>query len=202
MRDDTRSSGAGEPEGAVTRRLREWSSGDDSALGSLMEEVYDELRRLARRQLAHEPAGHTLQPTALVHEVYLRLAAGRGRSFPSRAHFFAFAARLMRHLLVDHARARRAGKRGGGATRMDLPEDLAAASREPLDVLAVDAALRRLEDLDARQAQVVELRCFAGLTVPEAADVLGVSSATVDRDWQVARRWLACELTRGCGEPG
>jgi len=185
--------------GEITRHLREWSSGDPEALARLLPVIYEELRRLARAQLAREGSGHTLQPTALVHEIYLRLTEGEGKLFASRGRFFAYAACLMRHILVDHARARLAGKRGGGATILRLEEALEVSdpSRPDLvDVLAVDEALRRLEALDERQARIVELRYFGGLTVPEAAEALGLSPASVDRSWKVARLWLAREMER------
>lgn len=184
--------------GAVTRLLRDWRQGDEDAFRELIPVVFHELRRLAQYHLSREAPGHTLQPTALVNEVYLRLMGGTAE-IEDRTHFFAFAARLMREILVDHARARQAAKRGGGAVKVSLDEAVGVASHQGLDVatvLAVDAALSRLEQLDERQGRVVELRTFSGLTLPEIAEVVGVSLATVERDWSVARRWLARELSR------
>lgn len=192
-------------QGEITRLLREWRSGDPEGLAKLLQVVYSELRDLARAQLAREGAGHTLQPTALVHEVYLRLAGREGQRFENRTRFFAYAACLMRHVLVDHARARLASKRGGGGVALHLEEveGIPDASLPDLvDVLAVDEALRRLEALDERQARIVELRSFGGLTIPEIAQVLGMSPSSVDRSWKVARRWLAREMGRGGAAPG
>lgn len=162
--------------------------------------MLDELRDLARRYLAGERPGHTLQPTALVHEVYLRLVGGEVQRFARRSEFFAFAARLMREILVDHARAKQTAKRGRAAAKLPLEAALGVAAGEGLDwetVLAVDEAVNRLGRLHPRQKQVVELRYFVGLTVPEIARALELGRATVERDWAVARRWLARELGRG-----
>lgn len=160
--------------------------------------VYDELRRLAARYLAREVAGQTLQPTGLVHEAYLRLA-GQGRAhWHDRAHFFRMAARMMRRILVDRYRGRHALKRGRGLVRLTLAGDAAGVDGlSPVDLLALDTALQRLAALDAQQAAVVELRYFAGLTVPETAQALGVSTPTVKRDWALARAWLMVELDIG-----
>ncbi len=168
-----------------------------------MPEVYDELRRLAARYLAREAPGPTLQATGLVHEAYLRLARqGRAR-WHDRAHFFRIAARMMRRVLVDRYRSRRAHKRGSGLLRITLAPDAAAAEApEPLDLLALDAALQRLAALDEQQAAVVELRYFAGLTVTETAAALGVSTPTVKRDWALARAWLLMELGAAAGSRG
>ena len=187
--------------GAVTRLLRRWTSGDAQALHRVVPLVYDELRRLARRHLRHERAEHTLQSTGLVHEAFLRISRESEVQWESRAQFFALASRLMRHVLVDHARARQADKRGGGATLLSL-EEAAAAGREPaaapaLDVIALDQALSRLESLDARQVEVVELRFFGGLSVEETAETLDVSPATIKREWACARAWLLRELGGG-----
>ena len=181
----------------ITRLLKDWHAGDDAALDNLLPTVIEELRRIARRHLAREAPGHTLQPTALVNEVYLRLA-GRRADLESRIHFFAFAARLMREILVDHARARRTRKRGGDAQRVDFEAALGVAVNVAVDldtVLAVDDALRRLEALDAEQSRIVEMRYFSGLTLPEIAEVMEISLATVERRWSVARRWLAREIS-------
>lgn len=189
---------------AVTVLLQAWGAGDSSALDALFPIVYDELRERAGRVLGHERVGHTLQPTALVHEAYLRLVDQQRVQWEGRSQFFAIAARVMRRVLVDHARARLAGKRGAGAqhvtlidARLDLDAASAAASADAaVDLLALDDALQRLVAFDPRKARLVELRYFAGLSIPEAAESLGVSQATVIRDWNVARRWLHRELSR------
>ena len=186
----------------VTGLLVAWSEGDSSALGTLLPVVYAELRRQARRALRREAPGHTLQPTALVHEAYLRLVDQPPGRWQGRAHFYSVAARCMRQVLVDAARTRRAAKRGGGARPITLDdvEGLAtpAAGSEAAgdDVLALDAALVRLAALDPEQARLVELRYFAGLTLDDTAATLGISPATVSREWTVARRWLRRELDR------
>lgn len=180
----------------VTRLLQGWRAGDREAAERLMERVYDELRRLARRRLSGERAGHTLQPTALVHEAYMKLA-GQRVDWRSRAHFFALAATAMRRILVSHARKRRAAKRGGGALTLTLDEGLAGGGERDLDLLALDRALAGLAALDPRQARIVELRYFAGLTIEETAEAVGVSPATVKLDWQMARAWLHRELGEG-----
>jgi RNA polymerase sigma factor (TIGR02999 family) len=179
----------------VTRLLLDWSRGDRTALDRLMPLVYDQLRALADRSLCHERSGHTLQGTALVHEAYLKLVDQRQVRWQDRAHFFGVAAQLMRRILVDHARRHRAAKRGSGERRLPLDEAEAAASQPPLvDWLALDGALDRLATLDERQARIVELRFFGGLTIEETAAVLQVSPATVKNDWSLARAWLYREL--------
>jgi RNA polymerase sigma factor (TIGR02999 family) len=181
----------------ITRLLHEWSSGDEQALDVLMPLVHQELRLLARRHMNHERQGHTLQATALVSEAYLRLLELKQIQWEDREHFFAVAARLMRRILVDAARARDAQKRGLGVEPVSLD---AAASKEiaaSADLLFVDEALKRLQDFDARKGQVVELRVFMGLSVEEAAQVLGVSTETVKRDWRLAKAWLRQELEPG-----
>lgn len=178
----------------ITAYLRAWEAEDPSALDELVPRIYDELRCLARRQLSSERSDHTLQPTALIHEAYLRLKDARGVHWESRAHFFAAVTRLMRQILVDHARRRQAAKRGGKAPRLALADEVGAPPRHGVDLLALDVALSSLAALDPRQARIVELRFFAGLTVAEVAAVLGVGSATVERDWRVAKAWLLHEL--------
>ena len=178
----------------VTRILRELDLGDPGQAEELLEIVYDELRKLARRQLRGERAGHTLQPTALVHEAYLRLARGREARWESRAHFFGAAARAMRQILVDHARRRRAGKRGGGAERVTLDTSVPGEDGVAADVLDLHEALERLALNDPDLARLVELRFFAGLTLDETAETLGVSRRKVAKDWSVARLWLQREL--------
>ncbi len=192
---------AGDRGHAVTDLLRAWGAGDAHACEALAPLVYAELRRQARRALRREREGHTLQPTALVHEAWLRLGDQHDGRWESRTQFFAIAAQMMRRVLVDHARARRSLKRGGGAVQVTLGDadrpDAGPAGDRPLDaldVLALNDALARLARLDPRKAQLVDLRYFAGLSIPEAAAVLGVSLATVGREWAVARMWLRREL--------
>jgi RNA polymerase sigma factor (TIGR02999 family) len=181
----------------VTRMLIDWSNGDRGALEKLMPVVYAELRRQAARYLRRERTGQTLQATSLSHEAYLRLIDQRNVRWQNRAHFFAVAARLMRRVLVDHARCRHRVKRGGGMTVLPLEEALAvAAEKSTVDLLALDEALQKLEVIDGRQARIVELRFFSGLSIDEAAGVLGVSPATVKNDWNVARAWLRREIGR------
>jgi RNA polymerase sigma factor (TIGR02999 family) len=194
---------SGDSTADVTGLLIAWSQGDAAALDALLPVVYAELRRQARRALRREAAGHTLQPTALVHEAYLKLVDQRPSHWQGRAQFYGVAARCMRQVLVDAARTRRAAKRGGGARPITLSdaEGLAAtpdSGGDVLgdDVLALDAALARLAELDPDQARLVELRYFAGLTLDDTAATLGVSPATVSREWTVARRWLRRELRR------
>ena len=178
----------------VTRLLHDWSEGDPHALAKLMPLVCEDLRSMARRYMRKEMAGHTLQPTALVNEVYLRLHGRRQVTWRNRAHFFGFAAQTMRRILVDHARSRQTAKRGDGVQALPLDEkaDLAAPLR--LDVVALDDALETLTKMDARQARIVELRYFVGLNVEETAAVLEVSTATVKREWKVAKLWLYREI--------
>jgi RNA polymerase sigma factor (TIGR02999 family) len=182
----------------VTELLLSWGQGDTAALDRLVPLLYDDLRRVARGHLRRERPGHSLQATALVHEVFLRLVDVDRMTLKSRAHFFALSARLMRQILVDHARRQRASKRGGSATVISLNEASGAAaptSTSSVDVLALDEALDALSSLDARQCRVVELRFFAGLNIPEAADALGVSTATVEREWAMAKAWLHQRLS-------
>ena len=180
----------------VTQLLREWSQGGDrQALDRLLPLVYTELHKQAARYLRKERVGHTLQPTALVHEAYLRLVNQRDVAWQNRAHFFGICAQLMRRILVDHARERQAGKRGGaGAVRITLDERVAAVEEREVDLLALDEALTRLAAMDERQARVVELRFFSGLNVEETAEVMEVSPATVKLDWSMAKAWLRREM--------
>jgi RNA polymerase sigma factor (TIGR02999 family) len=180
---------------AVTTLLVAWRAGNDQALTDLMPLVYGELRRLARQHLRHERPGHTLQATALANEAYLRLVDTRKIEWRDRAHFFAMASRLMRRVLVDAARERRAAKRGGGGARVTFDEALAPAPQRGLDLLALDAALETLASVDARKARVVELRIFGGLTLQETAAALEVSPDTVARDWTFVKSWLKRELS-------
>ena len=183
----------------VTALLGDWGQGDQAALNRLLPLVYAELRRIAQRQLRHERPHHTLQPTALVHEAYLRLVDQRRADWQSRAHFFGVSARVMRRILVDHARRHGASKRGNGVSCLSIDEakDVAASAEVP--ILALDHALDRLEKVDSGLAKVVELRAFGGLTIEEAAKVLSVSPSTAKRDWRTARAWLNREL--GSGAP-
>lgn len=180
--------------GAVTGLLLEWRQGDAEALARLLPLVYDELRQIAARQLRKERADHTLQPTAVVHEAFLKLVDLPRLQWQDRAHFLAVASRLMRQVLVDYARARDALKRGGNQPQVDHAEQVVAIEGEQIDMLALDGALQRLAALDAEQAQLVELRFFGGLTIAETAEVLHSSPATVKRDWDTARTWLFREL--------
>jgi len=186
--------GAPLPPDEVTRLLVAWRDGQPGALDRLIPLVYDELRRQARRQLRRERVGHTLQPTALVHEAFLRLAGQSQAQWQNRRQFFAVASRVMRRVLVDQARARAASKRGDGLTRVALDDAVATGASPDVDVLALDQALDRLEQLDPRQARVVELRYFGGMSAAEAAEAVGLSLATVNRDWAMARAWLFREL--------
>ena len=174
----------------ITGLLVAWKKGDDEALEELIPVVYSELRRLARYQLRGERAGHSLQPTALTHEAFLRLFGTRQVSWQNRAHFFAVASQLMRRVLVEHARKRSATKRGGSVTRVTLDEAKTPAEAEDLDILALHEALTQLEKIDPRQCRIVELRYFGGLDTEETAEVLDLSPSTVKRDWRVAKIWL------------
>jgi len=175
--------------------LAEWSdSGDREALDKLIPIVCEELRRQAARYLQRERPGHTLQTTALVHEAYVRLIDQAGVRWQNRAHFFGIAAEMMRRILVDHARKRRATKRGGDALKLTLNEALNASGERNLDLIAVDEALTKLAAVDQQQAWVVELRFFGGLNVEETAEVLSISARTVKRDWSVAKAWIRREL--------
>ena len=181
---------------SVTRLLVDVRLGRRDALDRLLPLVHDELHRIAAGYMRRERADHTLQPTALVNEAYLRLVDQRDVEWRDRAHFLGVAAQLMRMILVDHARARRAAKRAGGE-RVPLDETVLVGGERDVDLLALDEALERLAALDPRLGRVVELRYFGGLTTREAAEVLGISTATVEREWATARGWLRRELTRG-----
>lgn len=180
---------------AVTTLLRAWGAGEAGAGDVLVPLVYEELRRQAHRALRREGQGHTLQATALVHEAWLRLDGQHDARWESRSQFLAVAAQMMRRVLVDHARTRRAQKRGGGEVQVSLSDaNNAVAASDAVDVIALDDALGRLAIIDPRKARLVELRYFAGMSIPEAAKVLGISLATVGREWAVARMWLRREL--------
>jgi RNA polymerase sigma factor (TIGR02999 family) len=172
-------------------------SGTEGTLDAQFRAVYDELRALADRYLRRERPDHTLQPTALVHEAYLRLTSQHAVDWANRAQFFGVAAEMMRRILVNHALAHGAVKRGGGATRVTLDESVSWSGERDVDLIALDEALVALAGFDPRQARIVELRFFAGLGIEETGDVLGISPATVKREWSVAKAWLRRELTRG-----
>jgi RNA polymerase sigma factor (TIGR02999 family) len=178
----------------ITRLLIDWRGGDQAALEQLIPLVHDELRRLARRHMAHERVGHTLQATALVNEAFVRLIDVRQVKWQDRAHFFAMSSRLMRRILVDFARSKGYQKRGGGAQKVSFDEALVVATEPGQDLVALDDALNALAAFDGRKAQVVEMRFFGGLSVEETAEALNVSVDTVMRDWKLARAWLLREL--------
>ncbi len=184
----------------LTLWLHQWREGDHEAANRLFAAAYDELRRLAAWQWQRELPGHTLQPTALVNELYLKLFAGQTVDWQDRAHFFAVAAQQLRRLLIDHARARLAEKREGGRVRLSLTEVSGLEAPREEDLLELDEALNRLESLDPRAARIIELRFFGGLTEKEAAEVLEISVATLKRDWEFARTWLAAQLAAGAPE--
>ena len=182
------------PPHEVTQLLVAWSKGDKTALERLMPLVYAELRRLARHYMSRERPGHTLQTKALVNEAYLRLVDQGKMRWENRAHFFGIAARLMREILIDHARSRQAAKRGGAQVRLSLSKVDRNASRPDVNLLALDEALGRLEAIDTQKSRIVELRYFGGLGIEETAEVIGVSPATVKREWSMARAWLRSEI--------
>ena len=179
----------------MTQLLVRWREGDRAALEQLMPLVYDELRQLATRYLRHERSEHTLQSTALVHEAYLRLAGQNPPQWQNRAHFFGIAARIMRQILVEHARRRNADKRGAGVCRLSLDSTIDFAQQTDVDILELDRALSELSDLDEQQSRIVELRFFVGLTIEDTSEVLGISPATVKREWLTARIWLHRAIT-------
>ena len=180
----------------VTGLLLKWGQGDEAALERLIPLVHDELRRMARRQMAGERPGHSLQATALVNEAYLRLVDVQHVNWQNRAHFLAMSARLMRRILVDFARSKRYQKRGGGAAKVTFDEELIVTNEQGQDLVALDDALQALAKVDERKSRVIELRFFGGLSVEEAATVLKVSPDTVMRDWRLAKAWLLRELKR------
>jgi RNA polymerase sigma factor (TIGR02999 family) len=194
------------PAGEVTQLLLRWRGGDEAALTALLPLVYEELRSLARRHLRHERGSHTLQRTALVHEAFLRIVDQKQVDWESRTQFYGIASQMMRRVLVDYARRRSAAKRGDGAQHVDLDailqdegDDLPLAQEPAIDFAALDDALKRLEALDPQQGRLVELRFFGGLSIKETADVIGISPATVKREWAIARAWLQREITAGEG---
>ncbi len=179
----------------VTQLLIDWKNGSREALDALLPLVYDELRRVARGYLRRERPGQTLQGTAVVHEAYLRLVDQARVKWQNRAHFLGVAAQMIRRILVDHVRAKRAAKRGAGAMTLSLDESIEVAGRRDVDLVSLDDALEELARFDPRQARIVELRYFTGLSIEETAEVLGISPATVKREWAVARAWLYRELS-------
>ncbi len=189
-----------EPPIEITRLLRAWSGGDRAALDQLTPVVYKELYRIARGHMRRENQGNTLQTTALVNEAYLRLVDVPNVGWKDRAHFFAVSAQMMRRILVDAARARASGKRGGGARRVDLDQVPDISSGRHRELVAVDEALNVLAEMDPRKARVVELRFFGGLSVEETAEVLGISAQSVMRDWRLAKAWLMRELSVPSGD--
>ena len=180
----------------ITQRLAAWSDGDPEALEELMQVVYKELRRLANHYLRSERPDHTLQPTALVHEAYLRLTNQNQVRWQNRAHFFGVAAQMMRRVLVDHARANCRAKRGGAAHKVSLEETINLYQKQDEQIVELDEALTKLREIDSRKCEVVELRYFAGMSVEETAEVLGISCNTVMRDWNMAKAWLYQELKK------
>ncbi len=184
---------------SVTQLLIGWSKGDKEALDKLVPLVYDELRRQAARYLRHERVGHTLQTTALIHEAYLRLVDQKNVHWQNRAHFFGIAAQMMRRILVDHARTKKRAKRGGSDVRVSLSDATLKTPGQNLDIVALDEALERLAEIDEQQSRIVELRFFSGLTVEETAEVLSISTATVKRDWSMAKAWLHREISGAVG---
>ncbi len=181
----------------VTQLLNEWSNGDQAALDKLMPLVYGELRLMARRYMARQGPGHTLQTTALINEAYLKLVGQEEKHWQNRAHFFGVAAQAMRHILVDYARSRQYAKRAGGEQAVSLDEALTVSHERAAELVALDDALQELAKVDPRKCQVVELRFFGGLSVEETAEALKVSEVTVMRDWSMAKAWLHRELSKG-----
>ncbi len=184
----------------VTQLLRDWCRGDQSALDRLLPLVHDELHRLAHRYMLRERVGHTLQTTALVNEAYMRLIDANQVEWKDRAHFFAISANLMRRILVDFARSRGYQKRGGNVVKLEFDEERVPSPRRSADLIALDEALSALSAFDPREAKVVELRFFGGLSEEETAQVLGISSRTVKRDWALAKAWLKREMNRGAAK--
>jgi RNA polymerase sigma factor (TIGR02999 family) len=184
------------PKGEVTMLLAAWSKGDAEALNKVMPLVYAELHRIARRAWSQQPHNNTLQPTALINEAYLKLANVENATFQDRCHFFAVASSAMRQVLVNHAKSRLAEKRGGGRVNVSLDEVQPAVHQEAAEIVALHEALEALHGVDPRKSKVVEMRYFGGLSVEETAEAMGVSVATVNRDWRLARSWLIREMNR------
>lgn len=184
----------------VTQLLAAWGDGDLSALDKLFPLVHAELRRIAGRQMSHERPGHTLQATALVNEAYLKLAGQEGLEWQNRSHFFAVCAQVMRHILIDHARAHARDKRGGGAVQVPLEDAVLINGQPPEQLLALDEALKTLEHVDPQKGKLVELRYFGGLSIEETADVLNISPRTVRREWRRSKAWLYRMITEGSAD--
>jgi RNA polymerase sigma factor (TIGR02999 family) len=187
------------PPPELTRLLANWGQGDAEARDALIPLIYAELRGIARRYLRRERPDHTLQSAALVNEAYLRMRRQEPGKFENRAQFFGFAAQMMRHILVDHARGRLAAKRGAGAPRLSLDPEIATPEKHEVDLVVLDDALNKLAELDAPQSRLIELRYFGGLSIEETAVVMGISPATVKREWVTARAWLKREIEKGAG---
>jgi RNA polymerase sigma factor (TIGR02999 family) len=181
----------------VTQLLLSWNNGDEQALEKLMPLVYAELRRLARRYMGRESPGHTLQTSALINEAYMKLVDQQSVQWQNRAHFFAVAARVMRNILIDHARSHHYAKRGAGARKISLDETAVLTPERAADLVALDDALNALAVLDARKSRIIELRFFGGLSIDETAEVMKISPVTVTREWRAARAWLRREITQG-----
>jgi RNA polymerase sigma-70 factor, ECF subfamily len=193
----------GSDQTGITQLLIAWGDGEREALDQLVPLVYDDLRRLAAGYMGRETPGHALQPTALVHEAYVRLIDQRRVQWRNRAHFFGVAANMMRRILVDDARKRRAEKRGGAAERITLTgDDIAAPEQHDIDVLALHEALERLASFDPQQERIVELRYFGGLTIEETAEVIGMSPATIVREWTIAKAWLRADMSGAASGSG
>ncbi|HKR13902.1 MAG TPA: sigma-70 family RNA polymerase sigma factor [Pyrinomonadaceae bacterium] len=184
----------------VTQLLDDWAHGDKSAFDKLFPLVHDELQRIARRQMSHERLGHTLQATALVNEAYLKLAGHAGFEWNNRSHFYAVSAQVMRHILIDHARAHARDKRGGGVVQVSLDEVAVIGKEQADEYLALDEALCFLESVDPQKGRIVELRYFGGLTVEETAEVLDISPRTVRREWRRSKAWLYKMITEGSAD--
>ena len=180
----------------VTELLVNWANGDVAARDEVIPQIYEELRRIARRHLRSERPDHTLQSAALVHEAFVRLTDKKLPDWQNRAHFFGVAAQMMRHILVDHARNRNASKRGGGVPRLLLDTHVAGLREPKQDLVALDDALKRLAGMDQQQAKIIELRFFGGLSIEETAEMTGISPATVKREWSTARAWLRREMSK------
>jgi RNA polymerase sigma-70 factor (ECF subfamily) len=187
------------PSGSVTRLLSDLKNGDATAEAKLIPLVYDELRRLAANYMRRERPDHTLQATALVHEAFMRLTEQKNVSWQGKAHFLGVASQLMRRILIDHARGHLRAKRGGGGKKLSLEEGILLTETRSEELLAVDESLNRLASLDQRQARIVELRFFGGLSIEETAEVIGISPKTVKRDWSMAKAWLHGELRKAHG---
>ena len=183
----------------VTRLLQRWQEGDRNALDAIAPLIYHELRRIARNHLRRERSGHTLQPTDLLHEAFVRLIRQREQTWRNRAHFFGAAANLMRQILVDHARARATNKRGGGAERVGLDEAISAASERPAQLIALDDAMTELQKLDPSKCRIIELRFFGGMSLEETAEVVGVSPSTISREQRMAEAWLQRQMVLQTG---